>query len=53
MLLHLVVTSLGAYLLLLLLIFLLQSHLLYFPKVEKNSPVTEVDPVSWTLGGQS
>lgn len=40
MLLHLVVTSLGAYLLLLLLIFLLQSHLLYFPKVEKNSPVT-------------
>lgn len=40
MLLNLVVTILSAYLLFLLLIFLLQSHLLYFPKVEKTISVT-------------
>ncbi|MDC8445700.1 MAG: alpha/beta hydrolase [Nitrosomonas sp.] len=40
MLLNLAVTLLSAYLLFLLLVFLLQSHLLYFPDVEKNIPVT-------------
>jgi len=40
MLFNLAVTILSVYLLFLLLIFLLQSHLLYFPKVEKNISVT-------------
>lgn len=40
MLFNLAVTLLSAYLLLLLLVFVLQSHLLYFPKVEKNITTT-------------
>ncbi len=40
MLFNLAITLLGVYLLLLLLVFVLQSHLLYFPKVEKNIKAT-------------